>query len=189
MKVNILVWLIILTACVLFILFYIENQNLEFEPQDEDLVENGELPEELHPIVEEKKDQLVEKAEDQGISIIITEGFRTAERQDELYQQGRSEEGDIVTYAEGGESYHNYGLAIDFALQNENGRAIWNMNYDGNDNGESDWMEVVEIAKKLGFEWGGDWTRFKDYPHLQMDFGLSIYELKRGKRPDDPASD
>ncbi|MFP9170447.1 M15 family metallopeptidase, partial [Enterococcus faecalis] len=23
-------------------------------------------------------------------------------------------------------------------------------------------------AKTLGFEWGGDWKRFKDYPHLEM---------------------
>ncbi|WP_053217544.1 M15 family metallopeptidase [Virgibacillus senegalensis] len=189
MKVNILVWLIILTACVLFIVFYIEKENTALDPLNEEIKENGELPEELHPIVEEKKNQLVEQAEEQGIPIIITEGFRTVARQDELYQQGRSEDGDIVTYAEGGESYHNYGLAIDFALQNENGRAVWDMSYDGNGNGESDWMEIVDIAKELGFEWGGDWARFKDYPHLQMDFGLSIYELKRGKRPEDPVSD
>ncbi len=42
------------------------------------------------------------------------------------------------------------------------------MEYDGNQNGKSDWLEVVEIAKTLGFEWGGDWKRFKDYPHLEM---------------------
>ncbi|GAE93461.1 endolysin [Gracilibacillus boraciitolerans JCM 21714] len=64
---------------------------------------------------------------------------------------------------------------------------IWDLEYDGNQNGQSDWMEVVEIAKLLGFSWGGgDFTRFSDYPHLQMDFGLSITELKwGGKRPED----
>ncbi|PNB52989.1 peptidase M15, partial [Pseudomonas sp. GW456-E7] len=61
-----------------------------------------------------------------------------------------------------------YGLAIDFALQKKDGSIIWDLEYDGNQNGKSDWLEVVEIAKKLGFEWGGDWTRFKDYPHLEM---------------------
>lgn len=66
------------------------------------------------------------------------------------------------------ESYHNYGLAIDFALQKKDGSIIWDMEYDGNQNGKSDWLEVVEIAKTLGFEWGGDWKRFKDYPHLEM---------------------
>jgi len=42
------------------------------------------------------------------------------------------------------------------------------MEYDGNNNNQSDWMEVVDIAKNLGFEWGGDWQGFKDYPHFQM---------------------
>ncbi len=43
----------------------------------------------------------------------------------------------------------------------------------------------MAIAKELGFEWGGDWDHFKDYPHLEMRFGLTINELKRGKRPPD----
>ncbi|MDR7245749.1 hypothetical protein J2W47_004872 [Priestia megaterium] len=42
------------------------------------------------------------------------------------------------------------------------------MEYDGNNNNKSDWMEVVAIAKNLGFEWGEDWQGFKDYPHFQM---------------------
>ena len=42
-------------------------------------------------------------------------------------------------------------------------------------------MEVVAIAKNLGFDWGGDWSGFKDYPHLQMTFGLSLRELQQVK--------
>ncbi|MNJ02990.1 Peptidoglycan L-alanyl-D-glutamate endopeptidase CwlK precursor [compost metagenome] len=45
-------------------------------------------------------------------------------------------------------------------------------------------MEVVTIAKKLGFTWGGDWVNFPDYPHLQMDFGYSIRQLKNGRYPE-----
>ena len=88
-------------------------------------------------------------------------------------------EGDIVTNAKAGESLHNYGLAIDFALRLKDGSVIWDMEYDGNGNGKADWMEVVEIAKDLGFQWGGDWANFPDYPHLQIDFGLTIRDLKR----------
>jgi peptidoglycan L-alanyl-D-glutamate endopeptidase CwlK len=88
-----------------------------------------------------------------------------------------------VTNAQGGESYHNYGLAIDFALRTPEGDVVWDMERDDNGNGQADWMEVVELAKELGFTWGGDWANFPDYPHLQMDFGLSINDLKRGKRP------
>ncbi|WP_319805532.1 M15 family metallopeptidase [Cytobacillus firmus] len=137
----------------------------------------------LHPIVAEKKEELIAQAADKGINVVITQDFRSIEEQNALYEKGRSAEGNIVTNAKGGESYHNFGLAIDFALMSVDGQVIWDMQYDGNGNSKEDWMEVVEMAKDLGFEWGGDWTQFKDYPHLQMDFGLSIWELQRGKRP------
>ncbi|MGI8348922.1 M15 family metallopeptidase [Niallia circulans] len=141
------------------------------------------MPVELNPVVNEKKDILVKKAGDIGIRVVITEDFRSVEEQNRLYEQGRTREGSIVTNAKGGQSYHNYGLAIDFALMDINGVVIWDMKYDGNGNGKSDWSEVVEIAKSLGFQWGGDWANFKDYPHFQMDFGLTIEELQKGKRP------
>ncbi|WP_425414003.1 M15 family metallopeptidase [Paenibacillus daejeonensis] len=139
----------------------------------------------LHPVVEQKKQELIARTEEIGIEILITDGHRSEEEQNALYRQGRSEEGQIVTNVQGGGSYHNYGLAIDFALRTPDGRVLWDLEYDGNGNGQSDWMEVVAIAKELGFTWGGDWQGFKDYPHLQMDFGYSIAELKRGKRPPD----
>lgn len=141
---------------------------------------------ELHPYVAIKKDELVAEADKLGIAVAITGGLRTHAEQDTLYEQGRSTKGPIVTYVRGGGSYHNYGLAIDFALRTPKGKIIWDLEYDGNRNGESDWMEVVDIAKRLGFSWGGDWKDFKDYPHLQMDFGYSIDELMRGFRPEAP---
>ncbi|MRX74058.1 M15 family peptidase [Bacillus lacus] len=148
--------------------------------------ENAPMPEGLHPEVEQKTEELVNSAAEIGIEVVITEGFRSIERQNDLYERGRSAPGSIVTNARGGDSYHNYGLAVDFALRTPDGDVTWDMEYDGNGNGQSDWMEVVEIAKNLGFEWGGDWQHFRDYPHLQMNFGYSIHQLKRGQRP--PAS-
>ncbi|MDH6369767.1 hypothetical protein D3C76_1358970 [compost metagenome] len=35
----------------------------------------------------------------------------------------------------------------------------------------------------MGFEWGGDWTSFKDYPHFQLTFGLSTADYRNGKQP------
>ena len=147
--------------------------------------QNSSLPTELHPIVREQSDQLIQQAAAKGIVIMITDDFRSAEDQDRLYEKGRTAEGNIVTYAKGGESFHNFGLAVDFAIKTPNEDVIWDMQYDGNQNGKSDWNEVVELAKALGFEWGGDWTQFKDYPHLQMNFGLTLAELQNGKRPTD----
>ncbi|WP_077624041.1 M15 family metallopeptidase [Sediminibacillus massiliensis] len=181
-RLTIFIWLIIISSIVLFVVLYLDNEHIN--EGNKQIEEDAEMPDGLHPEVEAKRDELLQRAEEKGIEVIITEGFRTLERQDELYEQGRTTEGDIVTYAQGGESYHNYGLAIDFALINQDGNITWNTSYDGNNNEKSDWVEVAEIGKDLGFEWGGDWNRFKDYPHLQMDFGLSIHELQNGKRPD-----
>jgi peptidoglycan L-alanyl-D-glutamate endopeptidase CwlK len=139
----------------------------------------------VHPFVEEQMNQLIKQAAERGIVIVITDDFRSAEDQELLYQKGRTTDGNIVTFARGGESYHNFGLAIDFALKTPSGNVIWDMEYDGNRNSKDDWTEVVEMAKALGFEWGGDWARFKDYPHLEMDFGLSIHDLQNGKMPPD----
>ncbi|MFD1903850.1 M15 family metallopeptidase [Paenibacillus rhizoplanae] len=72
---------------------------------------------------------------------------------------------------------------MDFALLLPNGWGVsWDMNRNGNQNGTRDWLEVVQHAKAIGFEWGGGWTSFKDYPHLQMSFGLSLTELRTGKK-------
>jgi peptidoglycan LD-endopeptidase CwlK len=144
---------------------------------------NAPMPEGLHPIVQERTNQLVQQAAQKGITIVITDEFRSAADQDQLYEKGRSIEGNIVTHAKGGESYHNFGLAVDFAIKTSSDDVIWDMKFDGNGNSEADWTEVVRLAKELGFEWGGDWANFKDYPHLQMNFGLSIADLQSGQRP------
>ena len=144
---------------------------------------NVPMPDGLHPVVQERTNQLVQQAAQKGISIIITDDFRSAADQDLLYEKGRSIEGNIVTHAKGGESYHNFGLAVDFAIKTSSNDVIWDMKFDGNGNSVADWTEVVQLAKELGFEWGGDWAKFKDYPHLQMNFGLSIADLQSGQRP------
>nr|WP_240688082.1 M15 family metallopeptidase [Pseudalkalibacillus hwajinpoensis] len=141
-------------------------------------------PNSLHSTVNEAKNTLITKSAEKGIEVVITDGHRTEQEQNELYERGRTKAGLVVTNVEGGESYHNYGLAIDFALKLDDGDVVWDMKRDDNANGKADWMEVVSIAKDLGFQWGGDWTSFKDYPHLQMNFGLTIRELKYGERPD-----
>ncbi|MFD1361199.1 M15 family metallopeptidase [Lentibacillus salinarum] len=178
-------WLMIILFLV--ILFYLYNQLKTDRYIDQG--EDAPLPENLDPVVAEKTEELVGRAAEENIDIVITETTRSNEKQDELYKQGRTKDGSIVTYAQGGESYHNYGLAVDYALRNHNGDVSWDIHYDGNNNGESDWFEVADMAKELGFEWGGDWSNFKDYPHLQMDFGLSIDQLKQGHRPKHGESD
>ncbi len=163
-------------------LFFIWIQN-EVEVKEQRLSRS--LPQGLHPIVEEKSNELIRKAEEIGIPILISEGFRSGESQDVLYEKGRTIEGNIVTHARGGESYHNYGLAIDFVLLNSDGSISYDIYRDLNENGEADWFEVIRIGKELGFSSGADWSGFKDYPHLEYTFDLSIRDLKEGWRPED----
>jgi peptidoglycan LD-endopeptidase CwlK len=168
-----------ITLVLVFILFYLDSKS------STDLKKNQSvpLPTELNPVVKERSDQLIQQAAKKGIEIVITDGFRSAADQDRLYEQGRTTGGNIVTNAKGGESYHNFGLAIDFALETPSGDVVWDREYDRNENGLADWTEVVQMAKALGFEWGGDWKGFKDYPHLEMNFGLTIADLQNGERP------
>lgn len=136
----------------------------------------------LHPTVREKAQALVAICGAAKISIVVTQGMRTIEQQDVLYAQGRTAPGPIVTNAKGGSSYHNYGLAFDFAVKKD-GRPSWNDKVDVDKDGEPDYREVGEIGEQLGLEWGGRWKR-PDLPHFQITFGLSIADLRAGKRPE-----
>jgi peptidoglycan L-alanyl-D-glutamate endopeptidase CwlK len=73
----------------------------------------------LHPSVRNEVISLiteVEKGFPANIAVRIVQGLRTIEEQNVLYAQGRTKPGNIVTNAKSGSSYHNYGLAIDFAI-------------------------------------------------------------------------
>ena len=110
--------------------------------------------------------------------------YTTNAEQDKIYAQGRTLPGKIVTYAKGGESYHNYGLAADIVLLKDkdgNGTfetASWETNVDFDGDGVNDWIEVVRIFKKYGWEAGIDW-KFRDPPHFQKTLGYTIAQLQK----------
>ncbi len=103
--------------------------------------------------------------------------LRTFKEQDELYAKGRTTTGPKVTNAKGGQSYHNYGLAVDIVLIVDGKVASWNTKADYDKDGKSEWQEIVSIFKKYGWDWGGEW-KFVDAPHFQKSFGKSIQELQ-----------
>jgi peptidoglycan LD-endopeptidase CwlK len=133
----------------------------------------------VHPTVREKAIELVKRAHAKGINVLITQGLRTIAEQNELYAQGRTKPGKIVTNAKGGYSYHNFGLAFDIVIQNAEGSLCWNT-------GDKRWQTVGALGKSLGLEWGGEWRKFPDYPHFQLTFGLTLADLRAGKRPPTP---
>lgn len=130
--------------------------------------------------------ELVKRSYHQGLNVVITDGFRSYAEQDKIYSQGRTTSGKIVSNAKGGQSIHNFGYAVDFALTSEGGTVHWDVNKDLNTNKKKDWFEVGAIAKQIGFSWGGDWKDFKDYPHVDFTGGLSLASFRAGKRPSVP---
>ena len=124
----------------------------------------------LHPSIRKEITDLVNKANNQltaHSTIRIVQGLRTFPEQDALYAQGRTTPGKKITNAKGGQSIHNYGLAIDFALLINDKEISWDINKDWDGDKVADWMEVVKVFKDVGYTFGGDWRTFKDYPHIE----------------------
>ena len=91
-----------------------------------------------------------------GIEIVITETFRTGERQAMLYAQGRTTPGKKVTNAKKGKSLHEKGLAYDFAVLVKGKVDYRNVD---------DYYKAGHLAETLGLKWGG---RFGDNPHIEL---------------------
>jgi len=124
----------------------------------------------LYPPFVEKVKTLLKMAEERGLPVKITSGYRPKNLQDELYAQGRTTPGPIITNAKGSDyaSMHQWFLACDFC------RNIKNREFDDFD---GFFAQVGGLAETLGLEWGGNW-KLVDKPHLQMRGLGTITELK-----------
>jgi len=127
-------------------------------------------------------EELLRRLESAKLPFYIFEALRTFEDQAELYAQGRTKPGKIVTNAQPGDSFHSYGLAVDLVLDGQPDKPgiqwSWDTRVDLNADGRDDWMQMGKIAESCGLEWGGRWKRFPDLPHIQNSFGFTISELK-----------
>lgn len=119
----------------------------------------------LHPSVIKKVTDAVNEADlalTGKAKVRIVQGLRTFAEQNALYTKVPK-----VTNAKGGQSIHNYGLAIDFALLVDGKEISWDTLKDYDGDGKADWMEVVNIFVKHAGMWGGNWKSFKDLPHIE----------------------
>lgn len=133
----------------------------------------------LHPKLRDETTALINQANavlKTFSHVRIVQSLRTFAEQDALYAQGRTKAGRVVTNAKGGQSLHNYGVAIDFCLITSGGTS-WDIHADLDKDGVADWLEVVAVFKAAGWEWGGLWKSIKDNPHLQKTFGHNWPEL------------
>jgi LAS superfamily LD-carboxypeptidase LdcB len=123
----------------------------------------------LHPkVIDDFKNFITDAEQGLGIVIRVTQGLRTFEEQQALYDMGRTKPGKIVTKAKPGQSYHQYGLAIDTVEIINNGKDVdWNY----------DMAKLVPYAHKYGITWGGSFQNFKDYPHFEKTMGYNWRDL------------
>ncbi len=128
--------------------------------------------EQLHPELREKIEELQRLCGERGLPLGIGECLRTEQEQDDLYAQGRTKPGPIVTYAPGYSysSQHQWGIAVDF-YKDVKGHAF---------DDDTFFREVGALAKSLGLAWGGDWKDFPDMPHIYLPYwGDTPAPLKR----------
>ncbi len=100
-----------------------------------------------------------------GYDLRITAAFRSLADQTQLYDQGRTVNGHIVSEALPAHSLHNYGYAVDVADRT----AGYKLN----------WTKLIKIAAYCSLESGG----VGDLPHFEYRGGLTTDQFAAGMRP------
>ena len=110
----------------------------------------------LHPDFRECLDKWLEAAAAHGYDILVYETFRTPDRQQWLYQAGRTRSpfGRYLTYTL--DSCHRYGLAADIVPLN---------------NGQADWAGYDKLYRDVDPSLFGLETLDFERPHLQIKGG------------------
>lgn len=139
--------------------------------------------EDLHPRVRAMAQRLIDDAAKAGIPLTVTFTLRSMETQAALYAQGRTKPGKVVTNARPGYSFHNFGLALDVVPTELLQLPNWGDTREHQPFANELWRRVGAIGKAVGFRWGGDFKSIKDRPHFEWSGGLSLAELRGGKRP------
>jgi peptidoglycan LD-endopeptidase CwlK len=132
----------------------------------------------LHPAFRQRLAMLADRLTARGMKALITDGVRTFEEQDDLFKKGRRNvPGEsIVTNAKGGESNHNYGLAVDMypVLPDATGRESVFTSIPNHSSVEfaraftGIQNAIGDEAEQLGLFWGARFSGIADTPHIQL---------------------
>lgn len=139
----------------------------------------------LHPELQLLCVSFLAACKRQSIDVLITCTYRSMQEQDELYAQGRTKPGRIVTKAKPGHSRHNNvssktgkpaALAFD-VVPLRNGKPVWGTAGNGLDEDPTDdhkddlelWQRVGKIGMDLGLNWyGRPDAPFREFPHFEL---------------------
>lgn len=152
----------------LFLLILIGTMGLNAMVKDEEVsrdtnysnpTERIESLDELNAKTKEACELFLRIAKDEGLKVKITETYRTKERQEYLYAQGRTRPGRVVTWTLN--SKHIERNAFDIA-KDVPGEEYADLGF---------FRKAAEIGERIGLEAGYYWTDGKqDMPHFQMNF-------------------
>lgn len=122
----------------------------------------------LHPDLKPLALQWLSECYEKSLNVRIIQTWRDPLYQDKLFAQGRTNPGSIITYLKGSKSLHCFTIdgepaakAFDFACFDENHLYITN-------GANPAYALAGQIGMSIGLEWGGQWTTFKDFDHLQL---------------------
>lgn len=130
--------------------------------------------EDLLPVVRDRAYEFLHLCSAAGIDLLVTSTYRDYESQNELFAQGRTKPGSIVTNARGGESFHNFRCALD-VVPLVSGKPDWNGSHPV-------WHTVGQLGKQAGLDWAGEWVTFKELAHFQYTGGKTLHELEDGAK-------
>ena len=123
----------------------------------------------LHPNARKKFAEFIIEVEKRGYKVLITSGYRDFDKQARLHRENSKN-------ARAGYSNHNYGYAIDIniidpktgktVLRKATSKGIWEQS------------GIVDLAKRMGFEWGGDFKTYHDPIHFYIPRDKTTAQMK-----------
>lgn len=132
------------------------------------LMRSASIIRDLDPSIQVPATELVKRAYEIGIPVIVASGRRTIAEQTAIYNQGRTSPGGIVTRVRPGTSLHELGLAFDVApLDPHAAGGMGDVIVPWPDD-PAFWGILGRIGENLGLVWGGRFPRpRRDFPHFQ----------------------
>lgn len=119
---------------------------------------------EVHPSLAEKIHQMETILSQENIVFRVTQGLRSWTQQADLYAQGRTNPGPIITNAPPGHSWHNFGMAVDLVPDDPTlagFQADWNIEHPV-------WKRLLAVGTSVGLVEGAGFRTFPDNPHFQL---------------------
>ena len=125
----------------------------------------------LAPAVKDRAECALFACNQAGYKLRIFEAFRSPERQNSLYAQGRTKPGKIVTNAKAWQSWHQYGVAVDVAFFDAR-RWSW----------VGDFKEPSHFFEAEGFHWLSPFEQVHyEWTHPQLSLPeANLIRIKHG---------